>query len=138
MAITFEQTITVMNKRLAPVIDAAGLDSDDLGDYQASISYALIALNHTVADITNPTDSELSAVTDYNHFLDRVELNLLETLQNRLSIYSDVSVGPRSEKLGQISTSLAKIVETKRKALDDKYGVSFGAVLTLGYREIES
>lgn len=138
MAITIGQTVSSISNRLAPVINAAGLDAYELEDYKDAITFALLDLGHTVVDVTNPTDAELTAVNSYNHYLDLVELRMLETLTNRLSLHVDTAIGVRRQSLGQIAERLGKMLDSKRATMEKKYGITSGVPLNLAYLAIEA
>jgi hypothetical protein len=119
-----------MQTRLDPLLQAAGFDYGALSELEDAVSYALIELGYTVADMTTPTDTELTAVTKTNHYLDLVELRSMETALNRLVIKSDITLGPRSQAYGQISQGLEKAIERKRKQINSLYGRSLSGMGT--------
>lgn len=128
MAITRAQAEKLLIRRLGNLLTAADLDgvtndgeNDDLAD---PIAYAARQCALTVADVTAPTDAELSAldVADSDKLLDLAELRALE---NILGNYDgvDISVGPRRESLGQLRDGLLKRIAAKRTDILVAYGV---------------
>lgn len=111
-----------MQVRLQPLLVAAGFTYGADVDLEDAVSYALQELGHSVADVTAPTDSELTAVTNNNHFLDLVELRSVQTAHNRLLLKVDLSLGPRSQQYSDIATALEKAIDRKQKMIDSRYG----------------
>ncbi|NVM23986.1 MAG: hypothetical protein HWN68_19680, partial [Desulfobacterales bacterium] len=91
-------------------------------------SEALMEMGYTVADPTLPTDAEVAAVPNSfrREFLARAEYRQLGNILGNLAVV-DTTVGPRSEKLSQ----LAEQARERRKAIEDKYGLS-APLLTTG------
>jgi hypothetical protein len=135
MAITIARTSALMQTRLEPLLVAAGFTFGADTDLEDAIGYALRELGHSVADAIEPTDAELTAVTNVNHYLDLVELRSLETSHTRLLLKVDLAVGPRRQQYSQIATGLETAITRKRKELMDKYGS--GVVIDMAFKRIE-
>jgi hypothetical protein len=138
MAVTVDQTIITLDKVILPLFTAANLDGNDLLDYQASISRALLELGYTVTDITNPTNAELTAVTDAAQYLDLVEIKLLEIAQTRLVIKVNLSTGPRSQSYSDINKGLGEIIERKQERYDQRYGLTAGLTMSIGHLDTDA
>lgn len=137
MAITRANAEAILIGRLGTLMTEAGLDGTtvdgtnaDLNDPFAS---ALRSMGYAVADITNVSDVDLSALAeeDYNEFLDRAELRVLETIEGNY-VLVDITAGPRSEKLSQ----LLDHVRARKDQLWEKIKEEHGTVaLEAGYIE---
>jgi hypothetical protein len=92
----------------------------DLAD---PIATALLDMGLACVDITSPTDAEISAVENVPELLDRAELRLLQNILGNLDAV-DITVGPRSERLGQIQQSLEAAIARKEKSVAERYGTA--------------
>lgn len=125
MALTRIQTDTLLIKRAGKRMQFVSMDyttldgtNEDLAD---PISFALLAMGITPADLTAPVDADLADIDDLNEFLDRAELRLLENILGN-SDAVDITEGPRSERYSQFMTMLETAVARKKKQVDDDYG----------------
>jgi len=135
MALTRAQVEQVLVRRTGKFLAALGLSTDSDGandDLTDPIAIALVQTGYSVSSIVDPTASEIAAVTsgDTLQFLDLAELRLLETLLSSNTLV-DITVGPHSERLGQLQTALAALIKAKREAISVAYATadtSWGAV----------
>lgn len=125
MALTRIQAETILVKRAGKRMQFVSMDyttidgtNEDLAD---PISFALLAMGITPADISDPADSDLAGIDDLNEFLDRAELRLLENILGNTDAV-DITEGPRSERYSQFMDMLEKAVTRKKKQVDDDYG----------------
>lgn len=135
MAVTRANAEAVLINRLAVLMNEASLDSTTVDGTNADLNDALCTalrdMGGTVTDITNIADADLAvlAEADYNQFLDRAELRTLETVEGNMA-FTDITAGPRSEKLSQLVASVATRKNQLLKKIQDTYGV---ATLTTSY-----
>lgn len=119
----------VLVKRVGPLMSKAGLAVTFAGsnaDLADPIAWALRQAGYSVADITDPTTAEVATVgsADLDEALDYAEYRLLETILGNLDDV-DTTVGPRTEKLNQLSEKVEKRLKRLGEKLEDEYG--FGA-----------
>lgn len=113
-------------KRMAFVeMDSTTIDGTN-PDVVDPISTALMAMDITPADISNPVDSDLETVS-IPEFLDRAELRLLENILGNADAV-DISEGPRSESFGQFVSALETAIARKQDKIDAEYGGSLGSL----------
>jgi hypothetical protein len=130
MAITREQIEKTLvkraGKRMSFVDMSTSVDgsNDDLND---PISTALQRMGISPADITNIQDSDLTGVEDVLQLIDLAELRLLENILGNVDAV-DITVGDRSERLGQFSTDLQKAIEARSKKVQTEYGLGLGTL----------
>lgn len=138
MAITRANAEAILIGRLGTLMTEAGLDGTtvdgtnaDLNDPFAS---ALRSMGYTVADITNVSDVDLSALAeeDYNEFLDRAELRVLESIEGNY-VLVDITAGPRSEKLSQLLDHVRARKDQLWEKIKEEHGT---VVLEAGYIEM--
>jgi hypothetical protein len=125
MSLTRSQVETILVKRAGKRMAFVEMDNttvdgtnEDLAD---PISTALLAMDITPADISDPADSDLEDVDNPNEFLDRAELRLLENILGN-SDAVDITEGPRSERYSQFMTLLETAIARKKKQVEDDYG----------------
>lgn len=136
MTITRANVEAVLVKRIGPLFTDLGLDGTTVdgtnADLNDPIAYALQRLGYGVSDITNVTDTDLSAVTsdDYAALLDIAELRCLETAYNAAVYLVNITVGPRSEQLNQKAQGIEKMIAGKRDSIKSDYGIGYGNFTT--------
>lgn len=130
-------------RRCGPLMTAAGMAVTVVGsnaDLDDPMGWALRAMDVSVSNIVSISDSDISGVSDanMNKFLDYSEYRLLENVLGNLDDV-DLSAGPYSESLGQLSATIEGRLERMSKKLQDLYGlltssVTFGKI-TLSFAE---
>lgn len=130
MALTRQQFERVLVKRAGAFLTQLGLSTDVDGtneDLADPISVALSQADYAVDDITEPSAVEIAAVTsaDTLKVLDLAELRLLETLLSSNTLV-DITVGPHSERLGQLRDGLSAAIKAKRESIAIAYEASSG------------
>jgi hypothetical protein len=104
------------------------------------IGFAVRKLGLTVVDLANFADGDLAAVsaTDYDQLLDLAEYRTLESILGNLDDVN-ISVGSRSESLGQLSDQVEKKMERLAGRIQREYGLGVGSlsagVIGLGFQE---
>lgn len=127
MALTRSQLETVLVRRLGPWLTYVSLDTTITGSNPAladPIAMALLSAGYTVANITNPANTDLSTVpaTDYNKLLDLAELRTLETILQAFTDFDTKGLNyeDRDDQLGQ---RIEKAIQRKRALVQSKYGL---------------
>lgn len=137
MTITRAHAEQVLTRRLGAILTAAGLDGEsgagtnpDLND---PLGWALRQIGKSVAVITAVSDTDMTGVStsEVDKFLDLAELRALETVSLSLSVYVDISIGPRRESLSQMNAGIERRIEAKKKQIAQDYGIG-GAVIYAG------
>lgn len=135
MTITRVQVERILIARCGKLLTAAGLDgatrtgaNEDLND---PIGAAVRALALTVADLSAVADTDLASVTDaqIDQLLDVAELRTLETIEGNLD-QVDITIGPRSESLNQLSKQVRTKIDAKRAAVEAAYGTGVAGLST--------
>lgn len=126
MTLTRTNVETILIKRTGNLLQEAGLDyiiSGSNSDLNDPIGWAIRRLEGSVASVTSVADSDLSAIdtSDYDQLFDLAEYRTLENISGNLT-YVDLTVGPRSERLGQLAEMVEKRLARKRKQLAEDYG----------------
>lgn len=135
MTVTRTQVETLLvrraGKRMAFVEFSKETDGEN-PDLSDPISFALLAMSITPADITTPTDADLATVTNeqIGELLDRAELRLLQNILGNMDAVS-LSVDGRSESYGQITVSLEQAITRLQTKVDNDYAGA-GNTLTGG------
>ncbi len=133
MTITRAEVETILIRRCGSLLTAADLDGTTLNgtnvDLNDPIGAALRQMGYTVASLTAVADSDLQPVAtdDIDQLLDIAELRTLENIEGNLDEV-DITVGPRSESLNQLSTRVTKKIDTKRSAIEKTYGLGLGTL----------
>lgn len=136
MAITRSQAERILIRRVGALFTTAGLDgvsqAGDNPDLVDPIVTALHTLGLTVADVADVQDADLSGLVlaDYNAFFDLAEYRALGNILGNLDLV-DITVGPRTEKLSQLSDQVEDNMEQLRKTLQDVHNVH-GGTLEMG------
>ena len=144
MALTRANVEVILIKRVGALMTQAGLDGTTVDgtnvDLNDPIGYSIRQLDGTVADVTNVADSDLAGIgaDDYDQLFDVAELRLLQNILQNL-VLTDIEVGPRKQWFDQLAKRLEKMVDFKRKLVDDKYAlvvpVLSTGVLNLNFAE---
>jgi hypothetical protein len=97
----------------------------DLAD---PIGWGLRQLDYTAS--INPTTAQVEAVTDadFDEFLDYVNLALLENISTNLDAV-DTTVGPRSEKLDQLTDRVEGRLTRLLEKMRVEYGYGIGTAI---------
>lgn len=127
MAVTRAQVETMLVRRRGKLMSAAGLAVSVSGanaDLIDPIGYAIRRLGGSVASIIAITDTDIATVSadDLDGLLDISELRLLQNIKGNLDVV-DITTGPISEKLSQLSDSLQEDIKTLTAKVEDEYGV---------------
>jgi len=129
MALTIVQFETILTKRVGKLMTAVSLDGTTISgsntDLADPIGLAIRHMGGTVATITAIVDGDLAgfAEGDYDELFDVAEYRTLLTIQGSYA-YIDVVIGPRDEKWSNLGDQLAKMIEAKKKYIDDTYNVN--------------
>lgn len=136
MALTVVQFETILIRRVGGLMTAVGLDGTtndgDNPDLVDPMGYAIRQGGGSVATITDIEDVDLSgfAESEYDQLFDIGELRTLQNCYSIAVTQIDTKIGPRDEKLSSLANSLAKLVEAKEKAVDDKYAIGLSTLTT--------
>lgn len=92
------------------------------------IADALLTLEYTVTDLSQPADADLSSVSSdkYLALLEVADFYMHEKILSNIGKYSDVKVGQREERMAQMADSLEKLVNKKEAAIREKYQLFYG------------
>jgi hypothetical protein len=127
MSLTRSQLETVLVRRLGTWLSYVSLTTTVTGnntDLADPIAQALLSAGYTVATITTPANSDLSAVTvtDYPKLLDLAELRTLETILQAFTDFDTKGLNyeDRDDQLGQ---RIEKAIARKRALIQQKYGL---------------
>jgi hypothetical protein len=144
MTITRAEVETILIRRCGSLLTAADLDGTTINgtnvDLNDPIGAALRRMEYTVASLTAVTDLDLAPVSadDVDQLLDLAELRTLENIEGNLDDV-DITVGPRSESLNQLSVRVRMKIDTKRREIEKAYGLGLGTlsagVVTLDFME---
>ncbi|KKN57472.1 hypothetical protein LCGC14_0561840 [marine sediment metagenome] len=134
MTVTRANVENVSIHRTGPLMAKAGMDGTTVdgtnADLASPIAWALRQAGYSVADITNPTTSEVaSASDDVDEVLDLTELRVLEDIMGSLDDV-DVTVGPRKEALSQLATQVQKRIKSVQDRVEKTYGFGAAALET--------
>jgi hypothetical protein len=144
VALTRANVEAILVRRCGRLLTAADLDgttvSGSNADLSDPIASALRALGYTVASRVAVVDGDLSGVdtADEEALLDVAELRALESALQNFDA-TDLTVGPRTEKLDQIGKRLENAVTRKRAQVQRDYGIGLstleGGVITLSFQQ---
>ncbi len=124
MTIYEVQELIEENRLSALLVKARALTGDSSRPaLDPCIQWALRMLGYTVASLTTTAEAELAAVTTahIDALLDLTELKMLEAIQTNLTEV-DLTTGPVTEALSDLSDRLAKLVPIKRANIGLMYG----------------
>jgi hypothetical protein len=116
-------------KKMA-VVSFAVTTNGSNADLNEPICDALLKMGITPASYSAVSDSDLVNVESVPELLDRAELRLLENIAGNIDIV-DITVGPRRESLGQLSTQVQDAITRLTVKIEKQYGGSM-APLTAG------
>lgn len=136
MALTRANAEDIVVDRLGALMDAAGLAVTVAGsndDLNGPLSWAARQVGVTLASPVTVTDSDLSGISsdDYDDFFDLAEWRTLKNIQGALDLV-DVTAGPRSEALSQLSTQVDRMLELRRDHIEE-----ISASRAVAYRYVE-
>ncbi|MDB5352369.1 MAG: hypothetical protein JWN86_3616 [Planctomycetota bacterium] len=132
MATTRLSVEFLLTKRCGKRLTFVGLDgatrdgtNADLAD---PIAAGLRSLGLPVADITNPTSAELSAVADaqVDQLLDVAELRCLKSILGNIDEV-DEQAGTDRKDFGKFAVALQAVIEALETRCRDMYGVGIAA-----------
>lgn len=141
MAITLTLVETLLLKRSAGRMEAAGMDivtvphNQDLLD---PVLFALLCMDILPGDPLALTDADLAPIglTNIQELLDLSELRLLENVVGNLALV-DISVGPRKENLSQMVEQTEKAIARLNTKIQNVYGLGIatieGGVMSLDF-----
>ncbi len=135
---TRAQAETILTRRLGPTMTAAKMDGETADgtnpDLNDPLGWAVRKLEGTVADLVAVADADLDTVStdDTDNLLDLAELRALNNVLGNLTLV-DTSVGPRSQKFGQLREGIGARIERLEKSL----ATELGATLTAGVIEMD-
>lgn len=126
MAITRTIIDAVITTRCGGKMAAAGLIASSLDD---PIAWALDRMGYPVTDPTAVTDRDLCNVPagECRMLFDLTELRTLKNVVGNLSAVN-VSIGPRSEQLNQLSEQIEKIIVRLEAFIAKEYGIGVGSL----------
>jgi len=129
MSLTRAQVETVLVARLEGWLSEAGLavtHSGSNANLNDPIGFAARRLGASVSDVTNVTDTDLSALAaaDYDALFDLAEWRALSNLARQLARV-DVTAGPLSQRYSQLRDAVMEAADAKRTEIEADYG--FGA-----------
>jgi hypothetical protein len=132
MALTRANVETILVKRCGALMTAAGLATTYAGanaDLNDPIGYAIRKCGGAVASVAAVADSDLAGISadKYDQLLDLAELRTLESIVGNLDDVN-ITVGPHSEQLADLSARVQKRIETKRAEIQKEYGIGAGAL----------
>jgi hypothetical protein len=136
MSLTRANIESVLIRRVGKLLAAADLDgttvSGSNGDLNDPIGWAIRQCGGTVASVVSVADGDCASVddTDVDKLLDLAELRTLETIEGNLDGV-DITVGPRSESLNQLSVRVRMKLDAKRDQVRRDYGFNV-ATLSAG------
>jgi hypothetical protein len=144
MTLTRATLEAILVQRTGPLLTAAGMDGATMDGSNFSlndpIGFAVRKLGLAVANIASLADSDLAAVAanDYDRLLDLAEYRTLESILGNLDDVN-ISVGSRSESLGQLSDQVEKKMERLAGRIEREYGMGVGSLsagmIGLGFQE---
>ena len=126
MSLTRANAEFMIVAELSGLLEAAGIPITYVGSnvhLNGPICKAIRYLGCPVGSVVLITDADVAQVTEAQttEFIDLLVLFTMETLMGWL-VDTDITVGPRSEKLSQLSNQ----VERKIKVLRDRMGSIYG------------
>lgn len=132
MTLTRANLETILVKRASAYMSAAGMAITYVGtnaDLNDPIGYALRYAGYTVADPAGVADADIAAIgdEDLDAVLDIAEFRLLKNISGNLALV-DITTGPISEKLSQLSAALEKRIDK----LSAEIALSYGAEIEVG------
>ena len=125
MTVTRAQIETLLVRRAGKRMAFVEFSKETNGsnpDLADPVSFALLAMGITPADITTPADADLVTVTDaqIGELLDRAELRLLQNILGNMDAVT-LSVDGRSESYGQITVTLEQAITRLQTKVDTDY-----------------
>jgi hypothetical protein len=130
MAITRADVEQRLIRRAGKKMAVAGLDGLTMDGTNADLNEALLTALDDMGlfhDPVNVTDSDLSAVENVSELLDRAELRIMENVSGNLDLVN-VSIGPRSESLSQLSDQVEKVISRLEEKIAKMYGGGLGTL----------
>lgn len=120
--------ISVMLRRLGPVMTEVGLDGETDGGANRAIDSAMVRayaeMGYTPAAIDEVSDAELASlgVPATLELVDRTEVYLLAEMATLARRLTDITLGDRSEKLSQLAGGLERDYADRRRGVEARYG----------------
>lgn len=131
---TQSDIISVLLRRLGPVMKEVGLDGETDDETNRSMDSAMVRayaeMGHTPAAIDEVSDAELASLGTSStlELIDRTEVYLLAEMATRARQLTDITVGDRSEKLSQLAAGLERDYADRRRGVEARYGSPANAV----------
>lgn len=140
MTITRASAEAILVRRLGPLMTKAGLAVTFTGsnaDLSDPLGWGFRQAGYTLTSFTTVSDTDLAGVSgdDLDEMLDLAELRLLENILGNLDGV-DVRLGPREEKLSQLTDKIERRIKALREKLELVYNWS-ASVLTTGFIGLE-
>lgn len=134
MTITRTTLETILVRRASAYMTAAGMAVTYAGsnaDLNDPIGYALRYVGYAVDDPSSVSNSDIAEIADedLDQVLDVAEYRLLKNISGNLAMV-DITTGPVSEKLSQLSTSLEKRIDKLAADIAALYGT--GTTIEVG------
>lgn len=135
MTITRTQAETVLLARCGPMMGRAGMDDSTTDSTNADLNdplgWAIMQLGGSVTDVTSVADADLATVgsDEEDYILDVAEYRLLENILTNLTL-TDLTVGPRSEKLEQLGDRIQKRLASLARRLGGYIGAGAAMIET--------
>lgn len=121
---TYAQIVSILRSRLGKYMDEAELTNEH---YESCIAWGVRQSDGTTADPSQVTEAEVGAITDVDKLVDYAELCLIKAIIGGLP-YVDVTTGPISEKLSQLTKHMFMLKENKEKQMKAEYGYGLGTL----------
>lgn len=144
MSLTRATVETILIRRCGQLLEQCGLDgvtsNGQNADLNDPIGKAVRTLGYAVAYAAFVDDGDLSAVADdeTDALLDVAELRVLESCAGNLTTV-DITIGPRSESLGQLGARLEQRIAAVRARVLADHGIGLGTlnadVITLDFMQ---
>jgi hypothetical protein len=124
MTITRAQVESNLVGRTGKRMELAGFAITTAGanaDLNDPISSAMRSMGLEVSYPVTDANLSLVAETDISELFDRAELQLLQNCLNNF-VLVDITLGPKVERLDQLSTQTQAVIDRKIKAIENRYG----------------
>ena len=127
MAITRANVEAALVKRASKKMLLVGFAVTVAGsnaDLNDPIGTSLLKMGKSVSNISQVSDTDLLGISadEVPEFLDRVELRLLESISGNIDT-TNVTVGPRTEALGQLADQCEKAIARLVARMGSDYGI---------------
>ena len=143
MAMTRADTEFLLVASFSPLLTAAGMAITVAGanaDLNSPMGRAVNDMGYTVLSPVLIANADIANIVDADRyeFITIASLHTLEAILGHLDD-TDITVGPRTEKLSQLTAQVENKIERLRKELEDEYGYGLAmpeyGVITLNFAE---